>query len=703
MHTQQVLNSGYDIPVESWLGSWMKVYDDDADILGLYTVDGLWKSHHGGESWSHVEDDGIFISTLECDRFIYSCLMGRGLRNGNSWVVHTSSNGEHWEYMYYTRNYRFVKQGSVQDTAFYMCNCDSVFQTRSHFVFQELIGAFNDIVRGIYPDEEDLKIEDFFRLSSNHLLCFAPMNRSSEPGESREYRNYIIVSEDNGENWTVNQNPFPDGEQVTQLIDVPLHPGVLLAVTIPEVEYPAFEPVQYLYRSEDYGNTFTRIDTFACNDPAPLYRNSCGGAVYYSTTKELYASVDDGSSWDTIPVPSVGCSGNILLNQDFLMFSSVDSGMQSWGTAEACSFADEEWYPLHYRALILDENQDVYDTFIEQDGMFYGLWKSVQNDSTDLQVIVSGDHGTTWQFYGERFRTQVDDLVVVNNFADSGRTRFLLTGYSNDLQWTVVYSLENSLWYENPLPGEAKVNNMIQSEQQIIVLSSAGVLVSSNNGQAWERLGNETFETNGVWHNSTTGTVYVDGHYWNGNEWIDNSSPFDNLIRLTGIPGNEPVLFADDGNPERIWISDNDGDSWQSFSFDMPCEYARFQAGPFHDPWRDRVWIATNIGPMFFNVSDLMEIRESHPAHPVECSIMTVYPNPFNGMTRVQMNLTQPGRVVLDLFTVEGRLVQNIDAGYLLPGQHIVPLNAGSLASGTYFLRMEGTGVHQSTEIIIVK
>jgi photosystem II stability/assembly factor-like uncharacterized protein len=74
---------------------------------------------------------------------------------------------------------------------------------------------------------------------------------------------------------------------------------------------------------------------------------------------------------------------------------------------------------------------------------------------------------------------------------------------------------------------------------------------------------------------------------------------------------------------------------------------------------------------------------------PNSFSLEQNYPNPFNPSTNIRFTLNKSGLVTLKLFDVLGREVRTIYNGERSAGQHVVNLNAASLASGIYLYTIQ--------------
>ncbi|MEM8484967.1 MAG: DUF4331 family protein [Bacteroidota bacterium] len=80
------------------------------------------------------------------------------------------------------------------------------------------------------------------------------------------------------------------------------------------------------------------------------------------------------------------------------------------------------------------------------------------------------------------------------------------------------------------------------------------------------------------------------------------------------------------------------------------------------------------------------------------------YPNPFNPSTTIEYQVSRPGNVAIRVYDIQGRMVDTLVDGDHATGLHSVQWNAASLASGTYFYRIEAAGKSvQTKKAILVK
>jgi subtilisin family serine protease len=88
--------------------------------------------------------------------------------------------------------------------------------------------------------------------------------------------------------------------------------------------------------------------------------------------------------------------------------------------------------------------------------------------------------------------------------------------------------------------------------------------------------------------------------------------------------------------------------------------------------------------------------------------LMSVGPNPFNPATRVSFRVPGQARVALRIYDLQGRLVRTVSDEVTSAGVHTATFdgrdNGGrEMATGTYFLKIEGAGQQDAQKINLVR
>ena len=100
-----------------------------------------------------------------------------------------------------------------------------------------------------------------------------------------------------------------------------------------------------------------------------------------------------------------------------------------------------------------------------------------------------------------------------------------------------------------------------------------------------------------------------------------------------------------------------------------------------------------------YTLSGLVEMQPI----PDEFLLMNAYPNPFNPVTTLEFGLPVDGNVSIDIYNLQGRLVETLAKGYRDAGYHSVIWNADSHSSGVYFVSMIAGEYTDTQKLILIK
>jgi len=117
---------------------------------------------------------------------------------------------------------------------------------------------------------------------------------------------------------------------------------------------------------------------------------------------------------------------------------------------------------------------------------------------------------------------------------------------------------------------------------------------------------------------------------------------------------------------------------------------------------------ASNEGAGWF--IDRIEIQLGSPVAsesvtdiPAEFALHANYPNPFNPSTNISFAVPERSDVSIQIFDVNGRLVETLASGILAAGNHSLKWNAIDLASGIYFYRLEAGSFVETRKMLLLK
>jgi len=98
-----------------------------------------------------------------------------------------------------------------------------------------------------------------------------------------------------------------------------------------------------------------------------------------------------------------------------------------------------------------------------------------------------------------------------------------------------------------------------------------------------------------------------------------------------------------------------------------------------------------------------VSIREGNREEPGGFRIFQNYPNPFNPSTAIRFYLPESGKVRVSVVDLAGRLVETLVSGYRTSGEQTVRFEAGHLAGGVYFCRIESESGSGTIKLILLK
>ena len=101
-----------------------------------------------------------------------------------------------------------------------------------------------------------------------------------------------------------------------------------------------------------------------------------------------------------------------------------------------------------------------------------------------------------------------------------------------------------------------------------------------------------------------------------------------------------------------------------------------------------------------FNYSDAVSVKVDIPE---QFSLKQNFPNPFNPSTQIEFNIPRDGFVNLTVYNSLGQQIANPVNGFTKVGNHTVTFNAGNLASGIYYYRLEAGGNTLLKKMMLLK
>ena len=108
---------------------------------------------------------------------------------------------------------------------------------------------------------------------------------------------------------------------------------------------------------------------------------------------------------------------------------------------------------------------------------------------------------------------------------------------------------------------------------------------------------------------------------------------------------------------------------------------------------------------MAYGVLVISGLNEIESTKPVKTALSAAYPNPFNPVTTISFGLDIDAEVSIQVYNLQGRMVETLASQYMQAGSHSVTWNADQHSSGVYFVRMvvAGRDVGTPQKLLLVK
>ena len=186
------------------------------------------------------------------------------------------------------------------------------------------------------------------------------------------------------------------------------------------------------------------------------------------------------------------------------------------------------------------------------------------------------------------------------------------------------------------------------------------------------------------------------------------------------------IAYSDlEDGQEGINTNDNGEVHWGEGNINEPPQFVDFD--PFEDINLSENSPCVDVGTAFFVWEDdtLLNLSEDeyHSFAPDmgafeseyvnnvedaaylvnEFRLYSAFPNPFNSTSTIEYALPFASKVTLNLYNLAGMRIEKIVDGRLQAGVYRATLNAGDLASGLYFVKLEGSGQSFTRKLMLVK
>ena len=240
------------------------------------------------------------------------------------------------------------------------------------------------------------------------------------------------ITRDGGKNWeNITPAGMPEWMMINSIdVDPFTNGGAYMAGT----KYKTGDNTPYLYKTKDYGKTWTKITSGIPNDEFTRVLRADPkrkGLLYAGTEKGIYISFDDGASWKpfqlnlpTVPITDLAIKNDNLIaatqgrsfwmiddltplhqlnsqvaNSDFHLFNPMASYKMSGGSGRPSKTAGQN-HPggvmVYYFVNSLNDSSKVKMEFLEQDGSVIKSFSNTAKKKSEKLEIKEGANRFVW-------------------------------------------------------------------------------------------------------------------------------------------------------------------------------------------------------------------------------------------------------------------------------------------------------------------
>jgi hypothetical protein len=331
------------------------------------------------------------------------------------------------------------------------------------------------------------------------------------------------------------------------------------------------------------------------------------------------------------------------------------------------------------------------------------FWTGLTDSSGNYAIKMNGDSAGNWQLHLANNPFPADVVVPSD-------TVITITGNPSGLNFIILGPAAQVTGYlkddnNQPIPSQSvnlsRYDHAVQHEGQTDATGffQIGVLSSELNGQTWN-LQSECNCNNGI----TTGQLItrIDLPVINVNDSLfrilvvySSNSQITGRVTIDGLPPSFPIQVM--ATSDTAFASCQVDSATGNFTLLVSNKIYNYNVFP------------NNLFPPNYFVPNVLahpgdtavalgitvtSVIEHSPGLPARYALQQNYPNPFNPSTTINYDLPEKSAVVLRVYDVLGREMTRLVNSVQDPGSKSVEWNAGNMASGIYFYRLEATSVN---------
>lgn len=148
------------------------------------------------------------------------------------------------------------------------------------------------------------------------------------------------------------------------------------------------------------------------------------------------------------------------------------------------------------------------------------------------------------------------------------------------------------------------------------------------------------------------------------------------------------------GNANSAWAWRWNGTSWSPQAGVRRSDNGAYPAVDTLVSMLPGLWTMGGVGALLATEGE---------AAPRALELAPAWPNPFRGATSLRYGLPKKARVTIGVYSVMGERVAVLADGEQEAGWHVARLEAGRMASGVYFLRVQAGAEVRSSKLVVMR
>ncbi|HCA42368.1 MAG TPA: hypothetical protein DEP28_03865 [Bacteroidetes bacterium] len=368
-------------------------------------------------------------------------------------------------------------------------------------------------------------------------------------------------------------------------------------------------------------------------------------------------------------------SGEIFVSTDYgISFSLVNMGFNPSGIFSMISFNDTVIAGTYEKGVAISTNNGVNWVLNNVNSQFGpGVFTMIKNKSNIIAFLnggtalyISSNGGFNWTGISGH------NMSVINNFYASGDTVFAAHRHG------VSYSTNNGYNWTRPTNNgltanpdmSTPTNSIIKINDKLICGELRKLFVSTDNGNNWTQAGSLELSQNSI---------------------------FTDIIRHNNklITGVYSLISP---NPYGVYIDENFNFNWSNITSGLPAGCIIYEL-MIHN---GRLYAGLQANGVYsIDLNGLTNIKNSDLIN--DYQLIECFPNPFNPITNIKVNLKESSEVSLSIYNSSGEKIEELYNGKLNRGTSEFKWIATNKSSGIYFIVMNAGGNKTVQKIVLMK